>query len=273
MKRQDKTTGPSDAPAGGVKTGVFEIRLPDEGDGLDQDQEWADVRINGQWRRIRFHDYDEIYGIPGLYEALFYRRLECCSPRRVRTLLEDVLVEEGVSPDDLSVLDVGAGNGMVGEELVDLGAKQVIGIDIIEEARDAAMRDRPWVYDDYVVTDLCDPPEPVEESLREAAPNCLTTVAALGFGDIPGRAFLKALDLIETPGWLAFNIKEAFLYDDDRGGFCGLIRELARERVIRIDAHRRYQHRLDITEEPLHYVAMVARKLRDLPDRYLEKSA
>ena len=40
----------------------------------------------------------------------------------------------------LRVLDVGAGNGMVGEELDRMGAKHIVGVDIIPEAAEAAQR-------------------------------------------------------------------------------------------------------------------------------------
>lgn len=83
---------------------------------------------------------------------------------------------------------------------------------------------------------------------------------------MPPTAFAKALDLIESPGWLAFNIKEAFLDESDTTGFDKAIRSLCREHVIQIQAYRRYRHRVSITGEPLYYVAVIAKKLRDLPD-------
>jgi predicted TPR repeat methyltransferase len=167
------------------------------------------------------------------------------------------------------VLDLGAGNGMVGEELHARGARTLVGADIIGEAREATLRDRPEIYKDYVVADFTDLDERIEERLRKYNFNCVTSVAALGFGDIPPKAFLKAADLCDTPGWLAFNIKEGFLAERDSSGFCKLIRQLAREEVIQIQAYYRYRHRLSATGEPLHYVAMVARKLRDVPDELM----
>ena len=244
---------------------VEEIRLPDTAD-LSQDREWCEAVIDGRTRWFRFHDYGELYKVPGLYEKLFYEYLDCCSPSRVAHLLDDVLRDFREDPAELRVFDVGAGNGMVGEELAAMGADRVVGIDILQEARDAADRDRPDVYADYLVTDLTDLSEPQEEQLRRQGFNCLTTVAALGFGDIPPKAFAKALDMVVVPGWLAFNIKESFLSEQDSTGFCRLIRQLCREEVIQIQAYRRYQHRLSITGKPLYYVAVIARKLKDLPD-------
>ena len=129
---------PSPSPANVV------IRLPGEIDGtVDQDQEWCEVEVDGRTRRLRFHDYAEIYNIPNAYEKLFYDELRCSSPRVVRELLERALVNTGYDAASLRVIDVGAGNGLVGAEMRALGASTVVGADIIPEAAEAALRDRP----------------------------------------------------------------------------------------------------------------------------------
>src|SRR3954468_13360343 len=110
----------------------LEVEFPGD-ESLEQDHEWCRVTAGGKTRDIRFHDYDEIYSIPGLYEFLFYERLKCCSPEVVRGLLEAELEGAGVDPGTLRVLDLGAGNGMVGEELADLGVGHITGIDVIPE--------------------------------------------------------------------------------------------------------------------------------------------
>ena len=230
----------------------------------DQDEEWCEVRVDGELRRIRFHDYAEVYSVPGLYERLFYEELECNSPETVCSLLGEALRDDASAPADLSVLDVGAGNGMVGEELVRLGAETVVGVDIIEEAAQAAERDRPGVYDDYRVIDLTDPPASDHRALSEHGFNCMTTVAALGFGDIPPEAFTAAYDLVETDGWVAFNIKEEFVEDTDRSGFAELIQSGFDDGALELCSDRRYRHRLAADGDPIHYVAMVARKRGDL---------
>ncbi len=244
------------------------IRLPHR-DELSQDNEWCEVELAGEPRRIRFHDYHEIYPVPGLYEQIFYDQLKCNSPYRVVRLLRDVLRDYKDDVADLRVLDMGAGNGMVADELRLHGCGTLVGIDIIEEAKDAAERDYPGLFADYHVADLTDLPEDIEKRIRSNGLNTLTCVAALGFGDIPTQAFLKALDLIETPGWLAFNIKEDFIDDGDRTGFCELIDELNKTRVIRIEALRRYPHRLSTTGKRLRYVGLIARKLKDVPDELM----
>ncbi|MBI1338391.1 MAG: methyltransferase [Phycisphaera sp.] len=250
---------------------LFDFRFPDSRSGLDQDEAWCEANIDGKWQRFRFHDYHDIYDVPGLYESLFYRRLRCNSPVRVAGLLKRVLQDAGQTPENLRALDLGAGNGMVGVAMHDIGVPSVVGMDIIPEARDATDRDRPWVYEDYHVVDLTDLSEKSEEQLRSFEANLLVSVAALGFGDVPDQAFLKALDLVETPAWLAFNIHEKFLDDADPTGFAALIRTLQKLGVLRIQALERYRHRLSYKGEPLHYIAIVATKELDVPDELFER--
>ena len=237
-----------------IKTEVEEIRIPKfspKQNNISQDEEWCEVCVDGKNKRIRFHDYGKIYEIPGLYEKLFYEKLKCSSPSVVVNLLDDMATDFGEDPNEFKVLDIGAGNGMVGDELDNIGVDSVMGIDILPEAKKATFRDRPEIYNDYLVTNLADMPKKHEIKLEEENFNCLTTVAALGFGDIPPIAFLRALDFIETPGWLAFNIKEAFLHEDDTSGFCRLIRQMNREQFMQIQCYRRYRHRISITGKTL----------------------
>lgn len=244
---------------------IPEIRIPNDPN-LSQDEEWIEVEVDGRWQRHRLHDYHELYQIPGLYEGLYNRLLRCSSPLRVVSLLNEAMNEAGENAEDLRVLDLGAGSGLVGYELQNLNVDVVVGADIIEEARMATWRDRPWCYDDYFISDFTNIDEETEKAIRSYDLNALTCVAALGFGDIPTKAFVQAMDLIQTPGWLAFNIKEMFVQEKDVSGFDALIRQLAREDVIRIESYRRYQHRVSCAGEPLYYIAMVARKLQEIPD-------
>jgi len=243
----------------------FHIRFPHAAeDQYDQDEEWCEVRLDGERRRIRFHDYHELYAIPGLYEQIFYDELKCDSPRTVCGLLAEHLEASDRDPEDLRVLDVGAGNGIVGEELKSLGAGMIVGADIIAEAAEAAERDRPGVYDDYKVVDLTAMPEEDLRDLAERNFNCLTTVAALGFGDVPPDAFAEAYNLVEEGGHIAFNIKEDFVNGNDDTGFSALIRCAVKEGALELEADRHYRHRLSVAGEPLNYIAMVGEKRRDL---------
>jgi predicted TPR repeat methyltransferase len=243
----------------------FDIRFPTRGNDVGQDEEWCEVGFDGTPRRLRFHDYGELYSVPGLYEQLFYDELECRSPATVCGLLREELVKAQADPTDLRVLDVGAGNGIVGEELERMGAGLLVGVDIIEEAQEATQRDRPGLYDHYYVVDLTDIPGDARGDLEDMRFNCLTSVAALGFGDIPPRAFAEAYNLVADGGWVAFTIKEDFLGDQDKTGFSQLIEMMLDEGNLERRGQRRYRHRLSMAREPLHYVAMTARKQSDVP--------
>lgn len=237
----------------------FDITFPEADTQIAQDHESCDVIIAGESRRIRFHDYDEIYAIPGLYEQLFSDELDCRSPETVCDLLREQLEAGGYEPAATTVLDLGAGNGMVGEALAELGCGTIVGVDILPEAAMAAQRDRPGVYTEYVVGDLTAPSPEVRAAFGRHRFGIMTTVAALGFGDIPPDAFTYAYEQLVPGGWLAFCIKDEFL-ETEPSGFAELIRDLRDRGDLDVFAERRYRHRLAADGEPLHYVAMVGRK-------------
>jgi len=240
---------------------------------LDQDQvAFHLIEKGGEKVKIRFHDYDEIYKRPGLYEQLFYDRLKCNSPRVVGDALEKALETGRREITELRVLDLGAGNGMMGEELKERhGIARLVGADIIPEARDASYRDRPDVYDEYYVSDFTNLPEEDRSQLQDWGFNCLTSVAALGFGDIPPRAFFNALQLVRSDGWVAFNIKETFLDRTDQSGFSRFIRELIFSEYLDVFDLQRYRHRLSMEGTPLFYFALVAKKAADIPSDFLDE--
>jgi predicted TPR repeat methyltransferase len=249
------------SPAEPETTEQFVLRLPDAAKaGADQDEEWCEVVWRGRRRHIRFHDYEAVYSIPGLYEELIYSRLRCESPRVIARMLAAELDRRGQHPRELRVLDLGAGNGIVGRELAGLGVNHLVGVDILEAAATAAERDHPGLYDDYLVGDLGDPGDTAAERLGAHSLNALTCVAALGFGDIPPTVFAEALTRVDAPGLVAFTIKDRFLEESDPSGFEKLVRRLVESGELVVLASERYRHRLSWAGEPLHYVAMLAEK-------------
>ncbi len=225
---------------------------------------------NGESQRLRFHDYDEIYKRPGLYEQIFYDRLRCNSPEKVSELLRSALRTVREPLNELRVLDLGAGNGMMGEALKHEGVARLVGADIIDEAREAAYRDRPDVYDDYYVQDFTALDSGVHEELENWTFDCLTCVAALGFGDIPPQAFFNAMKLLRTQGWLAINIKETFLDASEQGGFSRMIRELIFSEYLDVYHLERYRHRISMEGTQLFYFALVGRLTESIPETFLQ---
>ena len=232
---------------------------------LDQDEAYFYLHHNGSQERIRFHDYDIIYQQPGLYEQVFYDRLKCQSPAKVAAILRSAVERSGGEPSTLRVLDLGAGNGIMGEELRRMGVSRLVGADIIEEAKQAYLRDRPDVYDDYLVCDLANLDGDTQNELESWSLDCLTTVAALGFGDIPPEAFMNAFNLIQPGGWVAFNIKDTFLAQAETTEFSRTVRELVFTDYLEIHHLERYRHRLSINGEPINYYAIAGQKTADVP--------
>lgn len=237
---------------------------------LKQDETYFYLQGSTGQRKIRFHDYDEIYQVQGLYEQIFYDRLKCTSPVKVATILESAIKQSEDNFSELRVLDLGAGNGMMGEELKKHGISRLIGVDIITEAYEATIRDRPGLYDAYYVEDFTKLDEDVKEDIASWQCDCMVTVAALGFGDIPTKAFINAFNIIQTEGWIGFNIKESFFDIRDESGFSKMIRELIFSKYLDVYHIERYRHRLSIEGIPLYYFAIAARKKADVPDEFLE---
>jgi SAM-dependent methyltransferase len=229
------------------------------------------IESNGNKIKIRFHDYDKIYNIPGLYEQLFYDRLKCTSPVKVSDILKKAVDQSSEDFYNLRVLDLGAGNGMVGEALKKYGVSRLVGVDIIPEAKEAMERDRPQYYDAYYITDFCDIDSNSFEEFESWSLDCLTTVAALGFGDIPPKAFMNAFNILNQKGWVGFNIKASFLDEKDQSGFSRMIRDLILSKYLDVYHLERYQHRLSIDGEPLFYFAIAGKKNADIPNEYFEK--
>ncbi|MEX2627392.1 MAG: methyltransferase domain-containing protein [Ilumatobacteraceae bacterium] len=236
-----------------------------ESDHLDQDETYFYLFEDGQQTRLRFHDYGAIYDRPGLYEQLFNDRLKCESPSKVASILQSAVTQAGEVSSRLRVLDLGAGNGIMGEELRRLGVARLLGADIIPEAANACFRDRPSLYDDYLVCDLATIDDETAEELRSWSLDCLTTVAALGFGDIPPLAFVNAFNLIRPDGWVAFNIKQSFLDRSETAEPSPTIRELVFTDYLEIHHLERYRHRLSIEGDPIFYYAIAGRKVADVP--------
>jgi SAM-dependent methyltransferase len=237
---------------------------------LNQDEAYFYLQGSGGKRKIRFHDYDEIYQIEGLYEQIFYDRLKCTSPSKVAAILESAVKQYQDNFTELRILDLGAGNGMMGEALKKHGVSRLIGVDIIPEAYDATIRDRPGLYDAYYVEDFTKLDDDKKEEIISWQCDCLVTVAALGFGDIPAKAFIEAFNIIKSEAWVAFNIKDTFFDISDDSGFSKMIRELIFSKYLDVYYIERYRHRLSIEGEPLYYFAITGWKTSDVPDKFLE---
>ncbi|RDA86503.1 hypothetical protein CP532_2014 [Ophiocordyceps camponoti-leonardi (nom. inval.)] len=240
---------------------AFRLALPEHTQEYEQDSEWCVIDDGSGWRELRIHDYDKVFRVPGLYEKLIHEVLQCQSPAVVSELLVKQLVSEGVDLSCVRVLDVGAGNGLVAEELRKRGIGKVVGVDIIAEAAEAAERDRPGTYEDYHVVDLeVLGADGAADMMADEGFDALIAVAALGFGDMQPGAFSVAFHMVREDGLVALTIRNDFLSDSDTSGFAALIRSLVSSGRLEALRELTYQHRLTTTRQPVYYHAIVARK-------------
>ncbi len=237
---------------------------------LCQDEVYFYLMEGDSKEKIRLHDYHRIFEVPGLYEQVVYERLKCQSPATVVDVLRYSVSQCQRHLNELRVLDLGAGNGMVGEELKKQGVSRLIGVDIIPEARAATERDRPGIYDAYYVMDFCSLSDNERDELKSWSVDCLISVAALGFDDIPAEAFLEAFNMVGKEGFVAFNVKETFLDRRDDSGFSQLVRELIFSEYLDLDHLQRYRHRFSVEGEPLYYFALGGRKSADVPPSFID---
>ena len=247
----------------------LEIALPAPGDRLEQDEEWVVVHTKGTWKKVRLHDYADVFQVQGLYEKWVYDIFGCRSPHKVARHLMSALRKASVKPEALTVLDLGAGNGYVADVLSQHGVERFVGADIYPEAATAADRDRPGLYEDFVVGDIT-PLEPEQQSTLESHDfNCLTCVAALGFGDIPPEVFIEAYNHVADGGWVAFTIKTDFTSEKDKSGFSRLIRRMVRKGLMSVEVREPFTHRKSTDGEDLVYEAFIGRKQGSVPSEWL----
>ena len=252
----------------------WELDIPDA-QNRRQGQEvfYLNHRSDPKKLRYTFHDYGEIYKYPGLYEEIFYNRLKCNSPSVLAAMFRDFAQSHSVDLSGLKVLDFGAGNGIMGRHMSDLGVSHLHAVDIIPAAKQAAMRDNPDVYDNYTVSDLSSAAPARDADFYPQGFNCLTCVAALGFNDIPPIAFLRAMDYLEAPGWVIFNLRTDFFKAQDETGFRETIEDLIEGEYLEILCETTYRHRLSADGNDLNYLGLIAKKAKPFSEDLLDDSA
>lgn len=234
------------------------ITFPDS-EQLDQNEEY--FILNGE-EKIKFHDYIRIFQTPHLYETVFHQHLKCQSPTVIANLLFKQ-VKANDSIEQLRILDFGAGNGLVARALSKGNPELIVGVDILDEAKQAALRERDDIYKDYLVADLTKAELDIIKKLRSLHFNAMVTVAALGFDHIPPESFINAFNLVESNGWIAFNLRDRFLSNSDDSGFKEIL-EGNQDDCMQILEEKTYVHRLNTKGEPIRYTAIVAKKLKDI---------
>jgi hypothetical protein len=227
------------------------------------DQEEIVVRFadDGHEERVRVQDYARVYAVAGLYEAIVQDRLCCQSPDRVASMLARAAPELGRAPQSVRVLDLGAGNGVSGQALAAQGLRPVVAIDTEPAARAAALRDRPGLYQAYLIADVLALTPGEVRMIRALAPNALACVGAIGLDHVPPAALPAALELLADDSLLGYTLAEANRTVDG-AEISARLSEIAERWRIDELARERYRHRLTVSGRPIWWEAVIVRARR-----------
>jgi SAM-dependent methyltransferase len=201
---------------------------------------------------VHLHEYTRIYAVPGLYEHVVQKRLQCRSPQVAAAGFLRAVARLGLEPGSMTVLDVGAGTGAVGELLRRGGVAQVVGVDSLPAARVASLRDRPSVYADYVVGDFSRDGA-LRETLRPYALGGLVSAGAFGGTHATPQALKNALAVLPPGAPVAFTIDERWMDESDPDGFGATVEQLVAGGELAVLERTRFQHRVTTTGEPIYY--------------------
>jgi hypothetical protein len=214
---------------------------------------------DGRVEELRLHDYERLYALPGVYEQIVHDRLGCRSPAELAGMLAHAAAALGWERDAMRVLDIAAGNGVSGEALAQAGLRPVLGTDIVPSAREAALRDRPGLYDHYLTLDLLALTDGERTAVTALEANALSCVAPVG----THRSELPVEALMAAAGLLAPDALVVYMHDPHRGVRDAMTAEVwgagtEAEEVER----RRYVHRHTVNGAPFEMDGVVWRLRR-----------
>lgn len=208
---------------------------------------------------LHLHEYTRIYAVPGLYEHVVQELLQCTSPQVAAAGFLRAVERLGLEPGGLTVLDVGSGTGLVGELVRGGGVARVVGVDALPAAREAALRDRPGVYADYVIGDFQRDDDALRGALRPYALGGLVSAGAFGGTHATPKALENALALLPAGAPVAFTLDERWMDESDPEGFGTAVGRLVADGRLAVLERTRFQHRVTTTGQPIFYELLVGR--------------
>jgi SAM-dependent methyltransferase len=207
---------------------------------------------------VHLHEYERVYAVPGLYEHVVQDLLQCRSPQVAAEGFVRAAASLGLEPGSMTVLDVGAGTGLVGELVRQGGVANVVGVDSLSAARTACLRDRPGVYAEYVVGDF-EPGDGLREEMRAQELGGLVSAGAFGGAHATPRALENALAILPPGAPVAFTIDERWMDESDPEGFGAAVERLVVDGALMVTERTRFRHRVTTTGEPIYYQLVVGR--------------
>jgi len=224
----------------------------------DTEGEYVALRESGRGEDlVHLHDYERLYGVPGLYEHIVQDLLGCRSPQAAAEGLAEALTELEADPREVVLLDLGAGTGLVGELASGIGILTIVGFDALPAARAACLRDRPGVYRDYLVGDLAAGEPRLLAEIGSYRPTALISAGAMGGTHAPPSALVNALAALPEGSPVVFTIDERWMQTDGPGGYRTAVDDLLESGELRLIRRSRFHHRVTTTGEPIHYELFV----------------
>lgn len=242
-----------------MKCYEYDVVFPEAISKIEQKDEWFYLSSKHNKEKIKLTEYDRLFNVPGLFEYIYTDKLRCRSPQIVSDMLFNAVIKQEQDPAQLRVLDLGAGNGIIGEKLRKQGCSLIVGLDLLTEAKSAALRDRPGVYDDYLVANMASPRLRDMRKLKKFKFNAMITTAALGNDDGLTRAFLNTLTVLDTHAWIAFNVRDQILNFRDSSGYQTTIKKIIANDFSLLK-EKIYCHRLSLHGDEIIHHAFVGRR-------------
>ncbi len=218
---------------------------------------------DGRSEELHLHDYARVYEIPGLYERIVHGRLGCRSPERLASILAEAFDGLGWDRAQARVIDVASGNGVSGEALRAQGLTPVLGTDILPEAHEAALRDRPGVYDRYLTLDLLALTPGDQRTISALRANALCCVAPVGTASqqLPPLALAAAARLLSDDALVVY-MHDPLFADQDEVSEQFWNSELGSQTSAELLSRTRYLHRRTVTGRPYEMDGVVWRLRR-----------
>ena len=236
----------------------LKVRLPDNVQYKAAGEEYFFLTQNGTERKVMLQDYETLYSIPGFYEHLAYNYLNYESPSVLSSIIKEQLKQHEIAASSLNILEIGAGSGLMGRELKELGVASITAIDIIEHAATAARRDYPGIYKTYYVEDMTDLSKDTSEALKNENFNCLVCCSALSH--IPATAFKDIFNLVQAGSVVVFNILKEDWEDKSGSGFTDRHPWLKKPETFQLHHRKNYPHRTRTNGSVIDYVALTGIK-------------
>jgi len=138
------------------------------------------------------------------------------------------------------------------------GISTIVGLDALDAARTACLRDRSGIYADYLIGDLASPAPELLTNLERHRPTALISAGALGGTHGSGATLINALALLPTGSPVVFTIDERWTQSDGPGGFRTVVSDLLASRRLQLLSRSRFRHRVSTSGTSIYYELVAA---------------